>query len=262
MATRHLEGRVAIVTGASRGLGKCYAMALAEAGAKVAVAARSDAPSRLPGTIQETVDEIRKLGGEAMAVRCDVGVPADLQYLVGDTVYRYGRIDILVNNAANAHRMPFFNVSPEWWDAYFRTNLRAAFLLAQAVAPHMMRQGGGSIVNITSGAATAPLDEHLLAHHGLYMISKAALDRLTEYLAAELKPHNIAVNALSPGAVETDGIVDRVPQARREGSGRKFAKPSVELVREGIVTLACQRADGITGRIVNASDYPALSPAR
>jgi NAD(P)-dependent dehydrogenase (short-subunit alcohol dehydrogenase family) len=133
-----LQGKVAIVTGASRGLGKYYAMALAEAGAKVVAASRTVEPGRLPGTIHETVDLIRQAGGEAFAVKCDVSVPDDIHYMVGEAVYRYGRIDVLVNNAANAHRMPFFNVTPTWWDDYFNTNVRSAYIGAQAVTPHMM----------------------------------------------------------------------------------------------------------------------------
>ena len=250
-----LLGRVAIVTGASRGLGKYYAMALAEAGAKVVVASRSDQPARLAGTNHETVDAIRRAGGEAIAVKCDVSVTNDLQFLVGEAVYRFGRIDVLVNNAANAQRMPFFNVTPDWWDNYFNTNLRAAYFTAQAAAPHMMRQGGGSIINITSGAGTAPMNETMLAHHGLYMISKGALDRLTVYLSQELRPCNIAVNALSPGAVETDGLVDRVPQRLRDKSGLDFREPSVALVKNGIVTLALQDAGGMTGQVVNSDDF-------
>ena len=250
-----LKGKVAIVTGASRGIGKYYAMALAEAGAKVAIASRTDQPGRLAGTIHETVDEIRKAGGEAIAVKCDVAEPNDLQFLVGETVYRLGRIDVLVNNAANAHRMPFFNVTPQWWDAYFATNLRAPYLLAQAVTPHMMQQGGGSIINITSGAGTSDMNDNLLMHHGLYMVSKGALNRLTVYLSQELKAHNIAVNALSPGAVATDGLIDRTPQRHRDNAGVDLLEPTVELVRDAIVTLAMQDASGITGKVLHNKEF-------
>lgn len=250
-----LKGKVAIVTGASRGLGKYYALALAEAGAKVAVASRSDQPARLPGTIHETVEEIRRAGGEAIAVKCDVSVPNDIQFLMGETVYRFGRVDVLVNNAANAQRMPFFNVTPDWWDNYFNTNLRAAYFATQAAAPHMMRQGGGSIINITSGAGTASVYDPMLEHHGLYMISKGALNRLTVCLSEELKPCNIAVNAINPGAVSTDGLADRVPQRLRGRSGLDFREPSVALVKNGIVTLALQDAGGVTGRILHADEF-------
>ena len=250
-----LEGKVAIVTGASRGLGKYYAMALAEAGARVVVASRTLEPGRLAGTVHETVDLIRSAGGEALGVKCDVSVVDELQFMVGEAVYRYGRVDVLVNNAANAHRMPFFNVTQSWWDDCFNTNVRAAYFAAQAVTPHMMRQGGGGIVNITSVAATADVDETMLAHHGLYMITKAALDRITVYLSQELKPYNIAVNGLSPGPVATDGLIDRVPQQYRDGSGLAFREASVDQVRKGIVTLAAQDANGVTGQILHVDQF-------
>ena len=250
-----LKGKVAIVLGASRGCGKYFALALAKEGASVVVAARSDKPGPLPGTIQETAEEIKRGGGQALAIRCDAAVPNDIQRLVGETVFRLRRVDVLVNNAANAARMPFVNVTPDWWDEYFHVNVRGPFLACKAVLPHMVQQGGGSIINVTSGAATAPINETAMHHHGMYAITKAALDRLSTWLAAELKPRNIAVNSLSPGPTITEGILDRLPAERREASGLSWRTASVEYLGPSIIHLAKQDASGITGKVLRIDDY-------
>ena len=252
---KELDGKVAIVIGASRGTGKHFALALAAAGAKVTVAGRTNKPGRLPGTIQETAAEIEQGGGQALAIRCDVAVPADVQHLVGTTVHRLGSVDILVNNAAIAERMPFFNISPEWWDSYFAVNVKGPFFAAQAVVPHMMRHGAGSIVNITSGAATAPINDTMMAHHGMYAITKAALDRTTMWMAQELRPYNIAVNSLGPGPTITEGIVDRVPEHLRVASGLAWRPATVEYLGPPIVHLAQQDASGITGQVLPVDGF-------
>ena len=250
-----LEGKVAIVIGAGRGCGKYFALALSRAGAAVVVAARSDSPGPLPGTIHETAEMIREGGGKVLAIRCDAAVPGDLQRLVGETVFRFGRLDVLVNNAANATRMPFFNITPEWWDGYFHVNVRGPFLAAQAAVPHMSQQGGGSIINITSGAATAPSNDTTMQHHGMYAITKAALDRVTTWLAQEIRPYNIAVNSLGPGPTITEGILDRLPADRREASGLDWLPASVELLGPSIVHLAKSDANAITGRVLSVDGF-------
>jgi NAD(P)-dependent dehydrogenase (short-subunit alcohol dehydrogenase family) len=251
-----LEGRVAIVTGASRGLGKCFALALARAGASVVVSARTDRPGALPGTIQETVEEIRAAGGRAIAIRCDTSIPTEVQRLVGETAHKLRRLDILVNNAALADRMPFPNVSPEFWDAYFHTNVQGPYFAAQAATPHLREQGGGSIINISSGASTAPVVGQAMRHHGLYAMSKAALDRLSTWLAAELRSQNIAVNSLNPGPNITDGLVARFPvDFDFESGDYAWKEASVEHLGPPIVCLAKQDAQGITGRVLEVSEF-------
>src|SRR5262249_4987198 len=150
-----LDGRVAIVTGASRGIGKALALGLAARGAAIVCAARTVTadPGGVPGTIHTTADEIARTGGRALAVRCDVGRTDDLRHLVDETVARFGRIDVLVNNAMAPTRARFDDLSIDAWDESMTANVRSLFVLAKLVVPLMETAGGGSIVNISSGGA-------------------------------------------------------------------------------------------------------------
>ncbi|MEE9285654.1 MAG: SDR family oxidoreductase [Dehalococcoidia bacterium] len=247
-----LEGKVAVVIGASRGCGKYFAMGLAKAGAAVAVAARTVEPGPLPGTVHETAEEIRRQGGKALPVRCDAADPADLHRAIGEAVFRFGRIDILVYNAAIYTRRPFLNITPEHFDGYFHVNVRAPLIAAQAAVPHMVQQGGGSIINITSASSTKTTMPHL----ALYAITKAALDRLTTWLAQEYRRQNIAVNSLSPGPVITEALEQEMPEDYDWQEERYGWKPATtEYLGPPIVHLAQQDATGITGQVLRVPDY-------
>src|SRR6476646_7191510 len=155
MTAKELDGRVVIVTGASRGIGKGLALGYADAGAAVVCAARSARanPSALPGTIEATVDEITAAGGQAIAVRCDIGVDADLEALVERTIEEFGRVDSLMNNAMAPTQAVFDASTVDEWDESMRINVRGLFLLTKLVEPHMTAQGGGSIINMSSHGA-------------------------------------------------------------------------------------------------------------
>ena len=244
------EGRVAIVTGASRGIGVAIAERLAAEGASVAVAARSlEAHPRLPGTLRETVERIEKQGGRALAIQADLLDAASRTGLVQETEAKLGPIDILVNNAAAAFYKPFEQISDKRFRVAFEVNMRAPFELAQLVLPGMRQRRRGWILNISSATSQHPVGPPYAAwatQSGdlLYASTKAALDRFTTGLAAELYAENIAVNSLSPvAAVMTPGATAHavVP----EGT---FVEP-VEVIAEAALVLCSCEPKQLTGRI-------------
>jgi citronellol/citronellal dehydrogenase len=246
-----LAGKVAIVTGASRGIGRALAIGLADAGAAVVCAARTEveSESELPGTIHATADAITARHGTAMAVRCDIGREDDITALVDATCGRLGRVDVLVNNAMTPTRAPFAESSVEQWDASMTVNVRSLFLTCQSVMAPMMATGGGSIINVSSGAAD-PKVVGLPPGFLTYSVAKAALERFSTAVADELRPLNIAVNALRPGAVKTEMAVHELGQ---DYDWTGWGEP--EAVVPAVVFLATQRGDGLTGQIVDSTQY-------
>ncbi len=238
-----LEGQVALITGASRGIGRAIALRLAGAGARVVVS------SRKLEAVQAVADEVAAAGGQALALQAHVGQPGDVATLVARTVDTFGRIDIAVNNAAtNPHFGPLLTADESYWDKILDTNAKGAFRLCKAVVPHMQAQGGGKILNLASIAGLRPSPGM-----GLYSISKAALIALTQVLALELGPANIQVNAIAPGVIKTrfsqllwqtpdisNAILARMPLGR-------FGE--VEDVAGLALFLASPAADYITGAV-------------
>jgi NAD(P)-dependent dehydrogenase (short-subunit alcohol dehydrogenase family) len=198
-----LDGRVAIVTGGSRGIGRAIAEGFALAGAKVVVA------SRKADACAEVAEGIAKRGGEALAVATHLGDLAALERLVSLTVERFGGIDVLVNNAANALALPFGQITPEAWEKSFAVNLRGPVFLAQYALPALSASGRGSIVNVSSAGAYL-----FSSFTHMYAAAKAALLAYTRSLAAELAPRKIRVNAIAPGTVDTDMVRNNPPQVQ------------------------------------------------
>ena len=193
-----LKGKVAIITGARRGMGRTHALTLAKAGAKVVVADIS------LEDCQKVVDEIKKAKGEAMAVKCDVTKKEDIDNMVKAAVGKWGKVDILVNNAGICQFKPFLELTEEEWNRTININLRGYFLCAQACAKEMAKQKSGVIVNVASVAmGQVGIGFQNLAH---YCASKGGIVAMTEALALELAPYNIRVNAISPGMIETPMI--------------------------------------------------------
>lgn len=237
--------KVAIVTGASRGLGKAIAEGLGKAGARVAVCARSETVPRsdLPGTIHETVRIIEASGGQAAAIRCDVTAESSVRIMVEKVMGLFGRIDILVNNAGVAFFYPVAETPLKRWETVLKVNLTGAFLCTREVLPHMMRQRSGSILNISSLAANER-DNGLVPTGLAYAVSKAGLDRFTWGLAAEVGAYNIAVNCLKPkSVVDTEGMRLWTPEEKR-----KDWVGSEKMVKCALF-LASQTAAGVTGTV-------------
>lgn len=193
MTDYSLEGKVALVTGGSRGIGREIAMRMAQAGAKVVVC------SRQMENVQTVADEIEAGGGEALAFQAHVGRPGDVTALVEQTVETFGKVDVVFNNAAtNPHFGPLLTADEGQWDKILDINAKGVFRVCKAVVPYMEAQGGGKIINLVSVAGLRPSPG--LAVYG---ISKAAVIMLTKVLAVELGHANIQVNAIAPGVIKT-----------------------------------------------------------
>lgn len=211
-----LAGRVALVTGAGgrRGIGRALALGMGREGARVVAA---DVDGELA---EETAAAIRAAGGEALAVRVDVAVAADVEAMLARTVAAFGRLDVLVANAGIALLCPFLDLDEATWDRTFAVNVKGVYLCGQAAARQMVRQGGGgSIINLSSTSEV--LSGPAIAH---YAASKAAVGSLTRGMALALGPHRIRVNAIGPGTVQTDILAYLPPEEVAQRRAGKLAR--------------------------------------
>jgi NAD(P)-dependent dehydrogenase (short-subunit alcohol dehydrogenase family) len=246
-----LKDKVAIVTGSSRGIGKALAIEYGREGADVVVTARSEKKGPLPGTIYETEDQIKQLGVRAMALKCDVSDEEQVQAMVSAVIEAFGRVDILVNNAAVGYYKSLMETPLKHWDLVMKVNVRGPFICTKTVLPFMVKQGGGSILNISSSAAGEAYSR-MQRKKGqkrlvgtAYGASKAALERFTIGLAAEVKAFNIAVNALKPTMPTfSEGVAFWNPDIRKSD-----LVPPTRYMTKGAVFLAAQEASDITGGI-------------
>jgi NAD(P)-dependent dehydrogenase (short-subunit alcohol dehydrogenase family) len=240
---------VAVITGASRGIGRAAAAAFAAEGYRVVCAARSGGGkrSKLPGTLEETVAAIERAGGQAMGIPCDVSRDEDVEVLARRTLEAYGRVDVLVNNAAVNYKSTITDTAPRHWDVTMNVNLGGTFRCGRACIPSMKKRGVGRIINISSGAAG---DAKVSAELSIipYAVSKAAVEALTEALAEEVRADGIAVNCLKievPVATEGARAVDP--------AGNYSGWESAEGVAQAILWLA-KRDVSYTGNIVTIRD--------
>lgn len=248
-----LAGRVAIVTGSSRGIGKDIALAFAAEGADVVVAARSETQPdpRLPGTIHETAREVEALGRRALAVKTDITNEEEVAAMAQRTLDTFGRIDILVNNAAVLVPRGILELPTRHLDLHYRVNVKGPILCLRAVLPTMLKQGQGWIINISSVAAKfpgpGPYSDVQPTRAFMYAATKAALERLSQGLAVEYQAQGISVNVLSPvGRVRTPGnVFGMTPPG---GTPEPFEK--AEAMGKAAVFIASQPPRSFTGNIL------------
>jgi 3-oxoacyl-[acyl-carrier protein] reductase len=234
-----LSGKVAIVTGAAKGLGQVFCLGLAREGARVMAVDIVN--------LEETVKMIRSMGGEAEMIQADVAVEGDTKAMAQETLKKFGRLDILLNNAAiyaGLKRKPFFEIDLKEWDLVMNVNVKGAFLAIRAVFPFMKEQGSGKIVNLASevfftGSIGFP--------H--YVASKGGIIGLSRALAVELGPYNICINCIAPGFTDTEasrGIADVSKYDVSKTPLKRLGKPE-DLVGAALF-LASPESDFITGQ--------------
>ncbi len=248
-----LEGKVAIVTGSSRGLGKAMALAFAGAGADVVVVGRTEQPGGpIAGTIQETAEAVRQLGRRALPVRCDVSNDDDVEALAKQVLETFGRADILVNNAAAAFWASFADTNIRRFDLLFRVNTRAFFLCTKAFLPMMIEQKWGHILSVSPPPVTdisgSPLAQ---------MASKQAITLMSLGLAKEVAPHNVAVNCLFPeGQRTSEGMLyafrdaDKsdwlTPQVFADAALAIVSKDPAAFTGQAVTDLGMLKLEGVT----------------
>jgi NAD(P)-dependent dehydrogenase (short-subunit alcohol dehydrogenase family) len=236
-----LSGKTAIVTGARRGIGRVIALTLAQEGASVVV---SDVDEK---DCQKVVDEIAAAGGKATAVKCDVSVKSEVQNMVEKAVSEYGKVDILVNNAAVGVIKHMLRFTEDDWDKVIAVNLKGTFLCSQATAKNMVKNNGGRIINISSvasgggGGATSMMTS--------YIASKGGIKALTEAMALDLASFGINVNAICPGSIDS-GVL---PESMKERSLKTVPKGRLgkpEDIAGLVLFLASPESDYMTGTTV------------
>ena len=240
----NIKDKVALVTGAARNLGKDIALSLAEAGADVAVTARS-----VP-ELEKTAEEIRRMGRKALAIPMDVTDFSQVESGVQKAISEFGRIDILVNNAATRSHKPVLDVSEAEWRSVIDTNLTGVFFCCKAVVPFMIREGGGRIINISSRAGNRGK-----AGTAAYCASKGGLNLFTMATALEWAPYNILVNAIAPGTFNIDrsyrgsSALSVIPKERIAENPLKRLAETAEIVPL-VLYLASEASSYTTGQVI------------
>jgi len=241
-----LQGKVAIVTGAGRGIGRATAKLFAQEGAKVVINY-----SKSEKEASSLAEEIKKAGGDALLVKADVSKADEVKKMVQRTIEKFGRIDILVNNAGILPPVTFLDSTEQMWDQTMDINLKGSYLCAKEIAPIMLRQKKGKIVNM---ASVCGLAQRSALGNTPYVASKAGVIGLTRSLAVNLGP-TINVNAVAPGVIDTDMVAsfsaDRKNAIMEESPLKRIGKP--EEIASTVLFLASDESDFITGEIITVS---------
>ena len=240
-----LGGKVAVITGAGRGIGQAYALRFAEEGAKLLL------PDISLERAEGVAEEIRAKGGEAVAMETDISDETSTKRMAEQAIQLYGQVDILLNNAAMFYHLihkPWDTHTPEEWDRMFEVNVRGTWLCCKVIAPHMIRQSSGKIINIGSSVIKSP-NGHLLLH---YACSKAAITTMTQLLARALGPSGINVNAIAPGLTATEATSntdEKIFESVAKSQCIPRGEQPVDLVGTAVF-LASKDSDFITGQVI------------
>lgn len=244
-----LEGKVALITGGNRGIGKLTAIGFAKAGADVAITSRNTPDRGLPA-LEEVVGEVIGFGGKALAIAAHMGRLDQIRDVIDKVIAEFGRIDILVNNAATSNLTPVLEVEEKLWDAIMNVNLKGLFFTSQAAARVMKEHGGGKIINVASVDGLTPEFEV-----GVYSISKAGVIMATRVMAWELAKYNIRVNCIAPGAIRTRLLESKWavdPEAKGRIESRvplsRIGKP--EEIADAMIYLASDASSYMTGETI------------
>ncbi len=241
-----LTGQVALVTGGSRGIGRACVETLAGLGARVALSYKVERP-----WAELVAQRIVERGGEAFALAADVAIPEEAETIVGETLARFGRLDVLVNNAGIWRGVPIDEISDDEWREMVGTNLSGAFHMIRAAVPPMKAARAGRIINVSSTAG-----QRGEAGHAHYAATKGALISLTKSLAVELAPHGILTNCVAPGWVETDMTKDALDGPQRESILAQIPLGRVgrpEEIASVVAFLASGHASFINGEVLNVN---------
>lgn len=235
--TEDLSGRVAFITGASRGIGKVIALELAKQGVNIVVAAKStESSDKLPGSIYDTAHEVEKLGAKALAVQCNVRNLEDIESAVKQTVDKFGRVDIAINNAGALWWKPMLETPINRFQLVMEVNFRASFFVAQMCLPHMIEKKWGHIINMSP-----PVDVRMAPNHIAYFTSKYGMTLIAHGLAGEVQEHNVACNALWPATIiESQASINW-------GMGAPENWRKADILADATVELVARKPGGITG---------------
>jgi glucose 1-dehydrogenase/3-oxoacyl-[acyl-carrier protein] reductase len=238
MPQAKLNGKVALVTGAGRGIGRVIALQLAAEGVSVALNyAHSEEGAR------RAAAEIESAGGQAAVIAADVAQLQQVEGMVAKVIQRFGQLDILVNNSAIDPRKPFLDVTEDFWDLVIDTNLKGTFFCSQTAAREMMRVGKGRIINISSVHAQATMN-----HYAVYAASKGGMNALTRQLALDLAPFKITVNAIAPGCVQVEkSTYDPASRGQEIPCGRVGHPRDISAA---VAFLASDETDWLTGQVI------------
>jgi citronellol/citronellal dehydrogenase len=240
-----LQGRVAIVTGASRGIGRAIALGLAGAGCQVAIVAKStESTEKLPGSIYTVAAEVEALGGQALPVKADVRDEGQIEALAARTLERFGRIDILINNAGALYWRSVLDTPAKRFDLVMGVNARASFLCCRAVLPDMIKRRWGQVINLSP-----PLDLTMVPGRVAYAISKLGMTLLTHGLAAEVRQHNVAVNSLWPVTI----IESQASINHALGTPSMWRKP--DILVDCVLRLVQKEPAALTGQALLDEDF-------